>query len=224
MLLPVGDDNSARRTVPYVTYLLVLVNVIFFIVELARGEDFIVQWSFVPQRFLDNPAGEFPTLFTSMFMHGGWFHIVGNMLYLWIFADNVEDNFGHYRFLAFYLVCGLAGTFAQMAVSPDSEIPSLGASGAIAGALGAYVLLFPRGRVKVLLGLLVIPLPAFLVLGLWIFLQLFSGIGSIVSPGDEGGVAYMAHIGGFAAGFILAFFLRRRRERAPFDRGGWDRS
>ena len=143
MLLPVGDDNSARRTVPYVTYLLVLVNVVVFMVELAQGEAFIVKWSFVPQRFLDNPGGDFPTLFTSMFMHGGWFHIVGNMLYLWVFADNVEDNFGHLKFLAFYLVCGLAATFAQMAVNPDSRIPSLGASGAIAGALGAYVLLFP---------------------------------------------------------------------------------
>ncbi len=224
MLLPVGDDNSARRTVPYVTYLLVLVNVVVFIVELAQGEAFIVKWSFVPQRFLDNPGGDFPTLFTSMFMHGGWFHIVSNMLYLWIFADNVEDNFGHLKFLAFYLVCGLAATFAQMAVSPHSEIPSLGASGAIAGALGAYVLLFPRGRVKVLLGFFIIPLPAFVVLGLWIVLQLFSGIGSIMSQADGGGVAYMAHIGGFAAGLILAFFLRRRRERAPFDRGSWDRT
>ena len=223
MLLPVGDDNSARRTVPYITYILVLVNIIVFAVELARGDPFIVEWSFVPQRFLDNPAGEFWTLFTSMFMHGGWFHIVGNMLYLWVFADNVEDNFGHLKFLAFYLVCGLAATVAQMSVDIHSEIPSLGASGAIAGALGAYVLLFPRGRVKVLLGFFVIPLPAFVVLGLWIILQLLSSVGSILGPEAQGGVAYMAHLGGFTAGFMLALVLRRRGERAPVDRRPWDR-
>lgn len=219
MLLPVGDDNSARRTVPYVTYLLVLVNIIVFMLELAQGEPFIVEWSFVPQRFLDNPGGQFWTLFTSMFMHGGWFHILGNMLYLWIFADNVEDNFGHFKFLAFYLVCGLAATFSQMALDVHSEIPSLGASGAIAGALGAYVLLFPRGRVKVLLWITVVAVPAYVVLGLWIILQLLSGVGSILSPEATGGVAYMAHIGGFAAGFVLAFFLRRRRGRAINSRG-----
>ncbi len=222
MLLPVGDDNSARRTVPYVTYVLVLVNIVVFAVELVRGDPFIVEWSFVPQRFLDDPAGEFWTLFTCMFLHGGWFHIVGNMLYLWVFADNVEDNFGHFRFLAFYLVCGLAATVAQMSVDIHSEIPTLGASGAIAGALGAYVLLFPRGRVKVLLGFFVIPLPAFVVLGLWIILQLLSGIGSILGPEAQGGVAYMAHLGGFTAGFMLALVLRRRT-RAPLGRGPWDR-
>ncbi len=214
MLLPVGDDNSARRTVPYVTYFLVLVNIIVFLVELARGETFIVEWSFVPQRFLDHPAGEFPTIFTSMFMHAGWFHIVGNMLYLWIFADNVEDNFGHFRFLGFYLVCGLVATFSQMALDVHSEIPSLGASGAIAGALGAYVLLFPRGRVKVLLWITIVAVPSYVVLGLWIILQLLSSVGSILSPEATGGVAYMAHIGGFAAGLILAFILRRRTGRA----------
>lgn len=210
MLLPVGDDNTARRTVPFVTYILLLVNIVVFAVELARGEAFIAEWSFVPQRFLDHPAGDFPTLFTSMFMHGGWLHIAGNMLYLWIFADNVENNFGHLRFLAFYLACGLIATFVQMAVDVHSEIPSLGASGAIAGTLGAYVLLFPRGRVKVLLGFFIVPLPAFIVLGLWILLQLLSGVGSILGPEAQGGVAYMAHIGGFAAGFVLALFLRRR--------------
>ncbi len=219
MLLPVGDDNSARRTVPYVTYFLVLANISVFLVELAQGEPFIIEWSFVPQRFLDNPGGEFLTLFTCMFMHVGWFHIVGNMLYLWIFADNVEDNFGHFRFLAFYLACGLVATFSQMALDVHSEIPSLGASGAIAGALGAYVLLFPKARVKVLLWIVIVPVPAYVVLGLWIIMQLLSGVGSILSPEATGGVAYMAHIGGFAAGLILAFILRRRTGRA---RGGWD--
>jgi len=129
MLFPIGDDNSTRRTFPIVTLLLILANVIFFIAELALGESFIVQWSFVPQRFLANPIADFLTLFTSMFMHAGWLHIAGNMLYLWIFGDNVEDRFGHVKFLIFYLICGLAATFAQMAFNMHSDIPNLGASG-----------------------------------------------------------------------------------------------
>ena len=211
MLFPIGDDNSTRRTFPLVTLLLILANVLFFVAELVLGETFIVQWSFVPQRFLANPLADFLTLFTSMFMHAGWLHIVGNMLYLWIFGDNVEDNFGHVKFLIFYLLCGLAATFAQMAFSMHSEIPNLGASGAIAGVLGAYILMFPKGRVKVLLGFRVVQVPALIVPGLWIVLQFFSGIGSIMSQTDEGGVAYMAHIGGFITGFILTFFFRNRR-------------
>jgi membrane associated rhomboid family serine protease len=208
-MFPVGDDNSARRTFPFVTYLLILVNAIFFAVELALGDTFIVQWSFIPQRFLDNSAGDFLTLFTSMFMHAGWLHIAGNMLYLWIFGDNVEDNFGHIKFLIFYLVCGLAATFSQMAFNMHSEIPNLGASGAIAGVLGAYILLFPKSQVRVLMGRAVVPMPALIVLGLWIVLQFFSGVGSIMTQTDAG-VAYMAHIGGFITGFILTFFLRKR--------------
>ena len=207
-MFPVGDDNSARRTFPFITYLLILVNVIFFLVELALGDTFILQWSFVPARFLANPAGDFPTLFTSMFMHAGWLHIGGNMLYLWIFGDNVEDRFGHVKFLIFYLICGLAATFAQMAFSMHSEIPSLGASGAIAGVLGAYILMFPRAQVKVLMGRGIVPVPALIVLGLWIVLQFFSGVGSIMTQTDSG-VAYMAHIGGFVTGFILTFFFRK---------------
>lgn len=211
MLFPIGDDNSSRRVFPFITYLLILVNVIFFVVELALGDAFIVQWSFVPQRFLANPVGDFLTIFTSMFMHAGWLHIVGNMLYLWIFGDNVEDNFGHVKFLIFYLLCGLAATFAQMAFSMHSEIPNLGASGAIAGVLGAYILMFPKAKVRVLMGRGVVPIPALIVIGLWIVLQFFNGIGLIMSQTDEGGVAYMAHIGGFIVGFILTFFFRSRR-------------
>ena len=166
MLFPIGDDNSTRRTFPIVILLLVLANALFFVAELALGEAFIVQWSFVPQRFLANPVADFLTLFTSMFMHAGWLHIAGNMLYLWIFGDNVEDRFGHVKFLIFYLICGLAATFAQMAFNMHSEIPNLGASGAIAGVLGAYILMFPKGRVKVLLGNRVVQLPTLIVIGL----------------------------------------------------------
>jgi membrane associated rhomboid family serine protease len=208
-MLPIGDDNSARKTFPFVTYVLIALNVLFFFVELGGGEDFIVKWAFVPSRFLANPVGDFPTLFTSMFMHAGWMHLGGNMLYLWIFGDNVEDRFGHFQFIIFYLLCGLAATFAQLAFSAGSDIPNLGASGAIAGVLGAYILLFPKGKVRVLMGQRIIQVPALLAIGIWIALQLFSGIGSIESAGKTGGVAYMAHIGGFVAGFLLTFLFRR---------------
>jgi len=207
-MLPIGDDNSARRTVPVVTYALLALNILFFFVELSGGDAFIEKWAFVPSRFLANPVGDSLTLFTAMFMHAGWLHLGGNMLYLWIFGDNVEDRFGHFKFIIFYLVCGLAATFAQLAFSTGSNVPNLGASGAIAGVLGAYILLFPQGKVRVLQGQGVIQVSALIVIGLWIVLQLFSGIGSITSAADTGGVAYMAHIGGFVAGFVLTFLLR----------------
>jgi membrane associated rhomboid family serine protease len=207
-MFPIGDDNSARRLVPLVTYALIVLNVLFFLVELNGGDAFIMQWAFVPSRFLANPIGDFITLFTSMFMHAGWVHLGGNMLYLWIFGDNVEDRFGHVKFLVFYLLCGLGATFAQLMFSLDSNIPNLGASGAIAGVLGSYILMFPKGRIRVLQGQQVVQAPALMVIGFWIVLQLFSGIGSIANTADTGGVAYMAHIGGFVAGFVLTFLFR----------------
>ena len=210
-MLPVGDDNTSRRTVPVVTYALIAFNVLFFLVELIGGDPFIETWAFVPSRFLANPAGDFVTIFTSMFMHAGWLHIGGNMLYLWIFGDNVEDRFGHAKYLVFYLICGIAATFAQLAFSMGSSIPNLGASGAIAGVLGAYLLLFPQRSVRVMVGAGVTEMPALIVIGLWFVLQLFSGIGSIAAASDTGGVAYMAHIGGFIAGVVLAFILRGKR-------------
>jgi len=209
-MFPIGDDNSAERTVPVVTYALIALNLLFFFVELSGGEPFIEKWAFVPRRFLANPAGDFPTLFTSMFMHAGWLHLGGNMLYLWIFGDNVEDSFGHVKYIIFYLLCGLAATFAQLIFSVSSNVPNLGASGAIAGVLGAYILLFPQGRIRVLQGTQVVQMPALMVIGFWIVLQFFSGIGSIANTADTGGVAYMAHIGGFLAGFVLTFLFRGR--------------
>jgi membrane associated rhomboid family serine protease len=211
-MFPIGDDDSDRRTFPAVTYALIALNVLFFFVELSGGDAFIERWAFVPARFLANPIADLLTLLTAMFMHAGWVHLGGNMLYLWIFGDNVEDRFGHVKFIIFYVLCGLAATFAQLAFSLGSHVPNLGASGAIAGVLGAYILLFPQGRVKVLQGRQVIQVPALIVIGLWIVLQLFSGIGSVASAaGDTGGVAYMAHIGGFVAGFVLTFLFRGRR-------------
>ena len=206
-MLPIGDDNSGRRIVPLVTYALIVLNVLFFLVEMSGGDAFIMKWAFVPSRFLANPVAVFPTLFTSMFMHAGWLHLGGNMLYLWIFGDNVEDRFGHLKFLIFYLFCGLTATFVQMAFNPASNVPNLGASGAIARVLGAYILMFPQGMVRVMQGQRVIQVPALIMIGFWIVLQLFSGFASL-GAADTGGVAYMAHIGGFAAGLVLAFLFR----------------
>jgi len=210
-MLPIGDDDSSRRTFPLVTYVLIALNVLFFFVEISGGDAFIGEWAFVPSRFLANPVGDSLTLLTSLFMHAGWLHLGGNMLYLWIFGDNVEDRFGHVKFTIFYLLCGLGATFAQLAFSVGSNVPNLGASGAIAGVLGAYILLFPQGRVRVLQGQQVIQVPALIVIGLWIVLQLFSGIGSIAATADTGGVAYMAHIGGFVVGIVLTFLFRGSR-------------
>jgi membrane associated rhomboid family serine protease len=210
-MFPIGDDDTSRITIPLVTYALVILNVIFFIIELSGGESFIGKWAFVPSRFLANPLGNFLTLFTSMFMHAGWVHLGGNMLYLWIFGDNVEDRFGHIKFTIFYLLCGLAATFAQLAFNIGSNVPNLGASGAIAGVLGAYILLFPKGKVRVLQSQQVIQVPALIVIGIWIVMQFFSGIGSIANTGQTGGVAYIAHIGGFLAGLALTFLFRGNR-------------
>jgi membrane associated rhomboid family serine protease len=210
-MFPIGDDNSGRKIVPVVTYALIVINVLFFFVELSGGDAFIEKWAFVPARFLANPVGDSLTLLTAMFMHAGWLHLGGNMLYLWIFGDNVEDRFGHIKFIIFYLLCGLAATFAQFVVSLNSNVPNLGASGAIAGVLGAYLVLFPQGKVKVLQGQRVVQVSALIVIGLWIVLQLFSGVGSIANTADTGGVAYMAHIGGFVAGFVLTFLFRGSR-------------
>jgi rhomboid family protein len=214
MLFPIGDDDSAERSVPIVTYVLIVLNVLFFFIELSGGEPFIERWSVVPRRLTQNPWADFITVFTSMFMHGGWLHLGGNMLYLWIFGDNVEDRFGHAKFALFYLLCGIAATVAQVVVNAGSTIPNLGASGAIAGVLAAYIILFPRGQVKVLMGRGVVPMPALVVIGLWIVLQFINGVGSITQSSETGGVAYMAHIGGFVAGLVLTFLFRGRRSTA----------
>jgi membrane associated rhomboid family serine protease len=208
-VFPIGDDNTARRSVPYVTYGLIAINIVVFFLELQNGQAFIQEWAFVPARFSADPAANLPTVFSAMFMHGGWLHLGGNMLYLWIFGDNVEDRFGHVKYLLFYLLAGIAATFAQYAMLPESNVPNVGASGAIAGVLGAYILMFPHARINVLLGRSVVAMPALVVLGFWIVLQLVSGVGSIArTDADVGGVAYMAHVGGFVAGFLMAFVFR----------------
>ena len=213
-MLPIGDDDSARRTTPIVTYALIAINVLFFLVELSSGDAFIQRWSVVPRRLLANPVGDFITIFTAMFMHAGWAHLLGNMLYLWIFGDNVEDRLGHARYVVFYFLCGIAATFAQVLVDPSSNVPNLGASGAIAGVLGGYLLMFPRGSVRVLMGRGVIPMPAIVVIGFWAVLQFLSGFGAIVSTEQTsgGGVAYMAHVGGFITGLVLTAIMGGTRQ------------
>ena len=208
-MFPVGDDDSQRRTVPVVTFALIGLNVLFFLIELSGGDQFINDWAFVPARFSEHPETNAVTIFSAMFMHGGWLHLFGNVLFLWIFGDNVEDRFGHVKFLIFYLLAGIAATFSQYAASPESGVPNVGASGAIAGVLGAYIIMFPQSRVNVLLGGRSSPCRPFVVLGLWIALQLVSGVGTIASTDESsGGVAYMAHIGGFVSGLLMTFLFR----------------
>jgi membrane associated rhomboid family serine protease len=215
-MLPIGDDNSARRITPVVTYVLIALNVLVFFLELNNGEAFIQRWAFVPSRFLADPVGDFATLFTAMFLHAGWAHLLGNMLYLWIFGDNVEDRLGHALFFVFYILCGLAATFAQLAISLGSDVANVGASGAIAGVLGAYLIMFPRGSVNVLVGRIVTRTSALVAIGLWIVLQLFAQINVFAAGSQaEGGVAYMAHIGGFVAGVVLTYLLGGSRKALP---------
>ncbi len=218
MLLPIGDDNRGRRGVPLVTYLLIGLNVLVFLGQLSFGDSFTIDWSVVPRRLLDSPLTDWVTIFSAMFMHAGLAHIGGNLLYLWIFGDNVEDRLGTWLFVVFYLACGVIATIAQVVVDPSSTIPNLGASGAIAGVLGAYLILYPQQRVLVLFGYRTIPVPAVIVIGLWFVLQLFGGVGQLSAAG-EGGVAYMAHLGGFVAGVVgaLPFRATRRADPQRFD-------
>ncbi len=228
MVMPLGDDNSMRQTTPVVVYGLIAVNAVVWLLQLQAGEPFTNGYSTVayeithgtdltgtrtltiggeayPLRHYPGPSPIYLTVLSSMFMHGSWMHIIGNMLYLWIFGDQIEDLLGHVRFLLFYLACGVAASMAQVLYNTDSIIPSLGASGAIAGVLGAYLIKYPRNRVRVLMFRTIVHLPAITVLGLWIALQIFSQVSTPAA--EAGGVAYMAHIGGFIAGLGLVFLL-----------------
>ena len=213
-MFPIRDHNPSSRT-PYVTWALIVVNVAVFLSyagALGTREILAVygQWAMIPERV--SAGVQTYTVLTSMFLHGGWMHLIGNMLFLWIFGDNVEDELGHGGFLAFYLGTGAVAGLAHLAADPASGVPTVGASGAIAGVMGGYLLLFPRARVDVLLILVVIvrivPVPAFVMLGVWFAIQLLSGA-SVDTSG--GGVAYWAHAGGFAAGAVglLPSWLRR---------------
>ena len=241
MLIPIGDDNRGVLKTAYVTYSLIALNVVFFfLLQQAGGnEAFTYGWSAIPLEITTGqdltapqmieargqrvrvpeapgPTPIYLTLLSSMFMHGGFLHLGGNLLYLWIFGDNVEQRFGSGIFLSFYLLSGLAATLAQIALNPGSVVPTLGASGAISGVLAAYLVLFPRNRVHALFFYFVVSVPALLVIGLWIAFQFVNGFGDfMVSEETTGGVAYGAHVGGFVAGLVMAFVLRLAVKEEP---------
>ncbi|MDH3492923.1 MAG: rhomboid family intramembrane serine protease [Acidobacteriota bacterium] len=226
-MFPIGDDNSDLVITPYVNYAFIAINVLVFVFlqGLGGNEWFNAAFSLVPKEItsgvdlagmyefksssgqvlgsiphVDTPLPVYFNFLSSMFMHGGFGHIFGNMLFLWIFGDNIENLIGHIRFIIFYLICGIAAAVAQVVMGPDSIIPMLGASGAISGVLGGYVLLFPTRKVRVILLRMYTTVPAWVALGMWIGLQLFQGY---MDSGEGGGVAYAAHIGGFFAGLAL---------------------
>jgi membrane associated rhomboid family serine protease len=214
-MFPIGDDNEPDVGVAYVTLGLIALNVLAFFFEINRPEQavqaFVTAWGVVPLEYSTGrdlppyiPYPIWTTLVTSMFLHGGWGHLLGNMGFLWVFGDNIEHRIGHLRFVLFYLATGIAAGLAHIVFNSNSYVPTVGASGAISGVLGGYLLLFPRNRVYVLTWGGVAAVPALLMLGLWILFQFINGVGSIANTPETGGVAYLAHIGGFIAGLILA--------------------
>jgi len=223
IVIPLKDENPSR-TVPWVNYLLIGANLAVFAYQIqlppSLQQRFVFDFgavpaSFIPHRLPGAPPLNIPwlTILTSMFLHGGLMHVGGNMLYLWIFGDNVEDAVGHFRYMVFYLLCGVAAALFQIVASPASRVPLVGASGAIAGILGAYVLLYPTARIRTLIIFLffvrVVPIPALFILGLWFMIQVLS------APASTGtGIAFFAHIGGFLVGMLLiGFFLRKGRKK-----------
>lgn len=228
-MIPYSDPSEPDHVFPVVNLGIIIVNFVVFFYELslgAQGQDvlnrFILHFGLVPCEYTSHcgmPAGTpspvFATLFSSMFMHAGWLHILGNMLYLFVFGDNVENSMGHVRYLIFYLVCGLGANALEILTAAASHAPGLGASGAIAGILGAYFVLYPGSRVATLIPLffILIPtrLPAWILIGFWFVLQFFNGVVSLGGrTSDAGGVAYWAHVGGFATGVVLIFLFRRK--------------
>lgn len=220
-MLPIRDTIQSR-TPPIMTVSLIIVNAIAFIFQISLGRggnEFIMAYGFVPSRFFHllekgNILYALLPLFSSMFLHGGWFHIIGNMWYLWIFGDNVEDRVGHLRFLIFYILCGVIAGLAHAFTSFNSGIPTVGASGAIAGVMGAYFILYPRAKIWTLVPIFIFiqffEIPAIVFLGFWILMQFFMGAFNL-----GGGVAWWAHIGGFIAGAILIFLFRKRKSQLP---------
>jgi len=231
-MLPIRDRNPAPIA-PYVVYVLIALNLFAFFIELGQSPEelgeFVERFGVVPFRVTAALRGEgslllailIPT-FTSMFLHGGWAHLLGNMWYLWIFGDNVEGRLGHVKFALFYLICGLAAAMTHYVLSPGSKLPTIGASGAIAGVLGAYAVCWPRARILTIVPIFYfihfVELPALLVLGFWFLIQFVQGAASLGVAFDHGGVAYWAHVGGFVAGVLLIKLLpgqryKRRREQ-----------
>ena len=218
-MIPLRDVIPSRTT-PFITVGLIAANAVVFAYQFSLGrgvEPFVLAFGLVPAHFA------WANVFTSMFLHGGLLHFAGNMLYLWIFGDNVEDRMGHGRFLTFYLLCGVAAALAQTFTSPESVVPMVGASGAIAGVMGAYFLLYPRSRIVTLVPIFffiqILEVPAIFFLGIWFLMQLLSGVGSIASAAGEpaGGIAFWAHVAGFAAGIgTVGIFRRPERTRVEW--------
>lgn len=238
-MIPIGDYAGERRSIPFVTYALIAINVAVFLYQVAlpeaQLERFVMQWATVPREIVQGvdaqptvaPLPIYVTLLTAIFLHGGWLHLGGNMLYLWVFGDNVENAFGHVKYLLFYLLCGVGASAAQIAIDTGSTIPTVGASGAIAGVMGAYLVMFPGATVRTLIVFFFITvtyLPALVVIGLWFVLQLFNGVSALgVQTEQTGGVAFWAHIGGLIVGALLTFLFRRSdyRTAAPRTYGGY---
>ena len=214
-MIPLSDASRRPVHVPIVTVMIIAANAVMFYYELKLGDSFIVRWSLVPASVA---AGRgYLTIFTSMFMHAGWMHILGNMLFFWVFGPQIEDVMGPFRYLIFYLLGGLAATLAQVFMDPTSTVPNLGASGAIASVMGAFLVTYPRDRIRTVLFLgwfvQVAFIPAILLVGFWFLTQLFSEVGALSQSQSGGGVAYMAHIGGFIFGMLLARLFESRKRR-----------
>jgi rhomboid family protein len=215
-MFPLYDTVRSRRF-PFINLILILINVLAFLYEMQMDssvlKEFIFGWGLIPVRLLNDPSVAWSTIFTSMFLHGGWFHIINNMWVLFIFGDNVEARMGGMRYLVFYLLCGVAAGLLQTYVLSSSQQPMIGASGAVAGVLGAYLILFPHSRIASLVPILfiftIIEIPAVLFLLFWFVSQLYSGLFAIRGGGGSG-IAWWAHIGGFLFGIIMVFFFRRR--------------
>lgn len=215
-------DNIPSRRFPFVNYAIIIVNVLIFLKEAqlasaGRLEPFIYSFGLVPAHFLGDPVANVGSVFSMMFLHGSWGHLIGNMWFLYVFGDNVEDNLGHARYLFYYLLMGVGAAAAQIAAGPNSRLPMVGASGAIAGVLGSYFVLYPRARVVtafvIVIFIRVVEIPAFFFLGFWFLMQAVNGFGALSAQalrGEVGGVAWWAHAGGFAAGFLLIPFFRRK--------------
>lgn len=214
-MIPLGDADRRPLHLPRITALITGANAFVFLLELVGGDAFISRWVLVPAEIV---AGRnWITILTSMFMHGGWMHILGNMLFFWVFGPEIEDVMGPVRYLVFYLLGGLVSTFAQIVVDPTSTIPSLGASGAIAAVMGAFLITYPRDRIRTILLFgwfaQVTFVPVIILVGLWFLIQVFSEVGALVEM-QKGGVAYMAHVGGFIFGMVTARLFESRRRRA----------
>jgi membrane associated rhomboid family serine protease len=230
-MIPIGDDPPPRRAFPIVTFTLIAINVVVFIFELSLGNSVDALFrsaGVVPQEFavgqdLPPPAplnAHYTTLITSMFLHGGFLHIGSNMLFLWIFGDNVEDRLGHGRYLLFYLICGIGASAAHIYFNWGSRVPSVGASGAIAGVLAGYLLLFPSASIRTLLFLgpfiTVTRVPAIIMIGFWFVTQLLAGVASLGRVEQTSGVAFWAHVGGFVIGLPLVLLLRGQQRQPSF--------